>query len=413
MPSSFTTDRPAVSYSHESMSMDIGDHPLGKKLPAATEAASIQAGPQEFRAFAAREDAPMTLKDYLDHDVPQLSLHITSFNDATLVGLSWPHTLMDVMGQHALLQSWCLVLAGREVEVPAVLGAREDAICAAADASVEKEEALKVEEKQLAGMGMLSFGARFAWDLLWNRVVESRTIYLPKAAMGELRSQAQADLSAGDVGGAEPSFVSEGDILTAWVTRAVASSLPQPRPVTVLQVLNARFRVSSLASASGVYIQNMALAAFAMLSPEVASGPLGPIAMENRRCLTEQSTEGQVLAFLRKLRRSPKSGSDPAMVVCSEPDALLMPFTNWTRADFFKTADFSPAVIRVGDTSKPRRNKPGNMIYHHASSMQESSTTRNVTVVLGKDHNDGYWLTGYLLPPAWVQIQEQINELLN
>ncbi|KAK8009793.1 acyltransferase [Apiospora arundinis] len=375
VPRLFTTDRPAISFSHQSLAMNLNDHPLGKKLPVATEVASIQTGPQEFRAFAAREDAPTTLEDFLYQDVPQLSLHITSFNDATL----------------ALLHSWCLVLAGRELEVPALLGAREDPICAAADAPVEKEETFKVGEKQLTGLGMLSFGVRFASDLMWNRVVETRTIFLPKKAVAELRRQARVDLAAGDGSGDEPPFLSEGDVLTACVARAVASSLPQPRPVTVLQVLNARFRLSSLVSVSGVYIQNMALAAFTFLSPE--------------------STEGQVLAFLRKLRVMPKPSRDPSMVVCGEPDALLMPFTNWTRAEFFKTADFGPAVVRAGDINKARNNMPGTMVYHHASSMRESRAARNVIVVLGKDHNEGYWLTGMLLPPAWVQIQKQINTL--
>lgn len=391
--------------------MGIDDHPLGKTLPTATETASIQTGPNEFRAFAARENAPVAFDDFLDQDMPQLSLHITSFNDATLVGLLWPHTLMDVMGQQALLRSWCLVLAGRESEVPTMLGAREDPISAALDTPLEEED-FKVGEKQLMGFRKLSFGVRFALDLLWNRAVETRTIFLPKKAMAELRCQAHADLAARNGTSDKASFVSEGDVLTAWAVRAVASSLPQPRPVTLLQVLNARFRLSSLSGASGVYIQNMAVAAFTFLSPEVASGPLGFIALENRRHLMEQSTEGQVLAFLRQLRRAPnKSGSDPATVVCSEPNALLMPFTNWTRAEFFNTIDFSPAVVCTGDTTKPRSNAPGTLVYHHASSMQENPAARNVIVVLGKDHSEGYWLTGSLLPPAWAKIQEQINAL--
>ena len=86
--------------------MNIEDHPLAKTLPKATESPSIQADPGSFRAFGARENAPETLEDFLTTDMPQMSLHITSFNDATLVGLSWPHTLMDVMGQQALLNAW-------------------------------------------------------------------------------------------------------------------------------------------------------------------------------------------------------------------------------------------------------------------------------------------------------------------
>ncbi|KAK2800827.1 hypothetical protein FQN50_007968 [Emmonsiellopsis sp. PD_5] len=412
VPQPFTAERPAVSYTHQTLAVDIEDHPLANTLPKASEGPSIQPGPLDFQAFAARQGPPATLEDFIYHDTPQLSLHITSFNDATLVALSWPHTLMDVMGQQALLRGWSLVLAGRESEVPPMLGAREDAICAAADASVEKgeEEEFRLGQQQLKGWAMLKFGLRFAWDLLWNRVVETRTIFLPKSVVAELRRQAQADLAQG-VGGEQQPFLSDGDVLTAWAVRAVASSLPQPRPVTVLHALNARFRLSSLVQASGVYVQNMAVAAFTFLSSEVATGPLGSIAMENRRHLMEQSTEAQVLAFLRELRRESMSGSDPASLVCGQPDALLMPFTNWTRADFFKTADFSPVLVRAGDRGPSRSNPPGTMVFHHAQSMRQNTAARNVIVVLGKDHGDNYWLTGALLPAAWAKIEEDMNRM--
>ncbi|OCK91466.1 uncharacterized protein K441DRAFT_208219 [Cenococcum geophilum 1.58] len=410
VPRPFTAERPAVSYTHQSLAMDIEDHPLAKTLPKATEAPSIQSGPQAFRTFAARENAPETLEDFAYTDAPQLSLYITSFNNATLVALSWPHTLMDVMGQQALLHGWSLVLAGRESEVPPMLGAREDAIRAATDAPMEKEEEYSLGQKRLKGWAMAMFGIRFAGDLLRNRVVETRTIFLPKKVVAELQRQAQGDLAAQD-DGAEKPFISEGDVLTAWTLRAVVSSLPQPRPVAALHALNARFRLSSLVQASGVYIQNMAVAAFTFVSPEIATGPLGHIALENRRHLMEQSTEPQVLAYLRELRREQKSGSDPASMLYCESNALLMPFTNWTRANFFKTADFSPALVRAGETGQSRSNPPGTMVFHHAQSMRQSPTARNVIVVLGKDHDDNYWLTGTLLPPAWAKIEEDLKRM--
>lgn len=410
VPQRFTAERPAVSYAHQTLTMDIEDHPLAKTLPKATEAPSIQSGPQAFRPFAAAENAPETFEDFIYSDSPQLSLYITSFNNATLVALSWPHTLMDVMGQQALLRGWSLVLAGRESEVPPMLGAREDAICAAVDAPVEKEEEYSLGQKRLKGLAMAMFGLRFAGDLLLNSVVETRTIFLPKKAVAELRRQAQEGLPVQDDGTEKP-FISEGDVLTAWTLRAVASSLPQPRPVAALHALNARFRLSSLIQAPGVYIQNMAVAAFTFVSPEVATGPIGPIALENRRHLMEQSTEPQVLAYLRELRREQKSGVDPASMLYCESNALLMPFTNWARADFFKTADFSPAIVRAGEKGPSRSNPPGTMVFHHAQSMRQSATVRNVIVVLGKDHDDNYWLTGTLLPAAWAKIEEEINKM--
>lgn len=76
-----------------------------------------------------------------------------------------------------------------------MLGAREDAICAAADALMEKEEAFRLGQKQLRGLAMLKFGLRFAWDLLWNPVAETHTIFLPEKAVAELLRQAQGDLA--------------------------------------------------------------------------------------------------------------------------------------------------------------------------------------------------------------------------
>ncbi|KAL4911910.1 ankyrin repeat-containing domain protein [Aspergillus aurantiobrunneus] len=136
VPQAFTEERPAVSYRRQTLAVDIEDHPLAKSLPKAMEAASVQPGPLVFRAFAAADDALATLDFFIYGDKPQMSLFITSFNDATLVSLSLPHTLMDVMGQQALLRAWSLVLAGQESEVPPLLNAREDAIGAAADMPV-------------------------------------------------------------------------------------------------------------------------------------------------------------------------------------------------------------------------------------------------------------------------------------
>ena len=317
-------ERPPVFYSHEALDVAIEDHPLAGTLPKATGGLSIQPGPPEFRVFAARMNAPVTLADFLNYDTPQLSLHITSFNDATLVALSWPHTLMDVMGQQALLRAWSSVLAGRESDVPPLLGARLDALSSAAGEKMQ-EETFKYASKQLRGWDLFIFGLRFAWNMMYY-TVEEHTVYVPKSLMVELRHEAERDLAAAD-GGEDKLFVSDGDLLTAWAARAVASSLPQPRPVTVLHAINVRFRLSSLVQASGVYVQNMAVAALTFLSADVAAGPLGAIALENRRHLMEQATEGQVMALLSELRSQSKTSSDPRML-CGTSNAVLLPFTN-------------------------------------------------------------------------------------
>ncbi|KAH5266811.1 hypothetical protein HBI72_078730 [Parastagonospora nodorum] len=405
VPPKFTAERPAFSYSHVVIDSAIADHAVAQKLPKPNGNVSTGLGPDHFSDLAVRPDAPKTMEDLLAGDTPQMSVHITSFTNATLVGLSWPHTLMDVMGQQAFIQAWSLVLAGRESEVPPVLGAQEDELCAIADAPAENAEEYIHKSKQLKGMAMVQFGARFAWEMMTGPAPETRTICLSKKVVAALRSQAQSDLPD-PVNGEEKPFISDGDVLTGWTMRAVATSLPSPRPVTALHAMNARFRLPSLINAKGVYLQNMLVPGFTFIPADTARGPMGPIALTNRQHLLEQATEAQVLASLREQRVS----GDPSKLLYSDANALLMPFTDWTKAKFFQSADFGPAVVRASD-EQSRCNPPGSPIFHHASSRKPNQTTMLVVIILGKDFDDNYWITMTMSPNAWRNIENSLEGL--
>lgn len=381
--------------------MNIEDHDLAKSLPKADKNLSIWPDPQHFKAFAARPDAPATLKDILSPDTPQISLHITSFANATLVAILWPHTLMDIMGQQALLHAWSLVLAGRESEVPPVLGAHEDVLRTVLEESDEKPKEYILKSKQLKGLALVKFVARFAWDMVRGPAPETRTICLPPGGMTQLRLQASANLVATN-GEKKDTFISDGDILTAWAIRAVAASLPHPRPMTALHAMNARFRIPSLVDSSGVYLQNMVLPACTFLSSDVTTGSLGAIALSNRQHLAKEATEAQVLASLREQHGTP----DPSRLLYSDADALLVPFTNWAKARLLHTADFGRAVVRSGDKQSIRCNPPGTPIYHHVLPMCPKRATKLMIVVLGKDYGENYWLTMTMSPKAWRYILE-------
>ncbi|KAK1979264.1 hypothetical protein LZ30DRAFT_631512 [Colletotrichum cereale] len=403
VPQAFTKERPAITYSQETMDMGIADHPLGKTLPKATQHASVQPGASGFNSFA--PSTPATFNDFVDNDVPQLSLKITSFNDATLVGLSWPHTLMDVFGQEALLRAWSLVLAGRELDVQPLMGAYKDAILAAIE---EHSEEFDLGQKVLQGLGLIKFGLRFAWDIMRNPALKTQTIFLPERAMTELRRLAEMDLPSED---GKPPFISDGDIIAAWVARAVASSLQYPRPLTMIHALNARSRLSSL-SGPGVFIQNMVLAVHTFLSADGAKGPFGHIALENRRHLMAQSTEGQVMAFLHQQLKDCASGGNPKMLLCSEPDAVLLTFSNLSRARLFKAANFSHAVVHsVKSTPRISSNPPGTITTYIMDIISRSPARMSWIGVLGKDIDDNYWLTGLLLPSVWAKIEDHLSNL--
>jgi hypothetical protein len=417
VPRNFTSARPPVRYSHTVHSTSIHDNALGQDLPSVSAAGVFQDGPRKFQAFAVPEDNPKTPADYLKGDVPQISLHITSFTDATLIGLSWPHTLMDVMGQQALLHAWSLVINDKDSEVPAVLGAREDAVQQVledARANSKASEPLALQSQRLTTFGMIGFGLRFAWGLLREPAAEEHGMCLKRQDIDAMVREAQADLDAATPAGGERPFVSEGDVLTAFFVRALARALPSPRPIIALHALNLRFRIPSFAKAAGVFLQNMAIGAFLLLGASGATGSLGDVALANRKCLAEQATESQALAYLNEVFPQPgiqKPALDPARLLFGPSDGLLVPFTNWTRANFAKTADFLGAVVKAGDTSESRKNPPGTLVHHHASSMVVSAGAKNVFVLLGEDHASNHWITASLLPMTWVSIEREILRL--
>lgn len=412
MPRPFTPDRPAVVYTHVDIPMAIDDHPLASKLPKATAGPSLQANPDDFREFGARENVPITWADFTSSDTPNLSLHITSFIDATLVGLSFSHVMMDAMAMGALVHAWSVVLAGRMSDVPAVLGARECSIVAAVDAASTQVEELALEQKRLKGLEMAKFATRLIWGMLTEPKSQMRSIFLPAVALENLKRQAQKDLIASQ-GTEKTPYLSEGDVITAWLVQVLASSLPQPRPITVIHPLNVRFRLSSLRNAPGVYLQNMLIGAFAFFDPVLTAGPLGAIASSNRNDLIQQATEPQVLAYLRQIFKFSKAGAaDLANILAGPSDALLLPFTNWSRANMYGVIDFSPAIIRVGESGPSRINPPGTLVYHHAVAFSRNPLIKTVMVATGNDHSGGQWLHGYLPPQTWKKVEESLPSLM-
>lgn len=93
--------------------------------------ASIFASTTEgFRNFACHPHHRTSRgNDWLDDgDLPQLAVRQVNLLDATLLTLSFNHSLFDAMGQKELLDAWISVLNGREHEVLPVVGYNKDLI---------------------------------------------------------------------------------------------------------------------------------------------------------------------------------------------------------------------------------------------------------------------------------------------
>ncbi|CAE7023631.1 hypothetical protein CFE70_003326 [Pyrenophora teres f. teres 0-1] len=408
VPWVFTADRPAFSFTHANKHQAIEDHPAAKTLPKPNRKVAMWTPPKDFNDLAARQDAPATMEDLLVGDTPQMAVHVTSFTNATIIGLTWPHTLMDAMGLKALLHAWSLVLAGRESEVPALLGAKEDVLSTIAESSVDKQEASCMLPKELKGLNKLAFMARVAWELMTTPLSETRALCLPKTAMDSLRQQVHQDLASSSGESEKDVFVSDADVFTAWLIRMISTTSPTPRPMTLLQSINARFRLHELVNAQGVYVQNMVAVGFTLYSPDVTTGPMGAIALATRQQLAAQATELQVIGNLEAQRVA----GDPMAALCSDPKALPVITSNWAKGKFFHITDFGPAVLQAGDASESRSNPPGTPFFQHTFCLKPPPVMmRHVISVIGKDHADNYWANLVLPSLVWANIEKSLGEL--
>ncbi|OAQ69677.1 transferase family domain-containing protein [Pochonia chlamydosporia 170] len=410
VPKVFTKEYPPVYFTSESFDLGIEEHPLARELPTPTENVSLQRPASDFRSLSTRTDAPRTLTDLISKDIPQMSLHVVSFNDATLVSVSWPHALMDGMSLQSLLKSWSLVLAGKNEEVAPLLGAKEDLIYTAASPQIVPKEPWIMGEAILTGFAFFLFVVRFLWNILTQRTIECRTICFPRAIMARLRQKALEEAAEVHRDKEDPPWLSEGDVILAWGAKIVAMAQPSPRPMNGLCPLDLRPRLPELAGANGVFIQNAVACAGIQLSKAELKQPLGFIASKWREALTTQTTPSQVRSFLCESRKLWDSGKDPSLVP-GLWNGELFTVTNWTKGNFVNVADFSPAVSKTGQSGEKRSNRPGTMVYHQSFVLGNDATMRNVIGVVGKDCWDNYWMTGYFSPRTWAVMEREIETL--
>lgn len=410
-----------MRFTKESLGVSFAEHPLASQMPNATNDIHIHDNPERFREFMGSADTtPGSFDDYLHSDAPQLGLHVVTFLDATLVSLKWPHTMTDGLGRLAIVRNWCKVLAGKEDEVEPLMGTREDPLATVGTGPLhENEEPFALKDKYLSGLRMANFVAYYIWDKFWIPNHELKMISLPAKAMAALRQQAADDLSTTNANGQEPTasngtaapatpFVSDGDILTAWLTQISFRAYgPSSRPVAFNNVFELRSRLPGVFDPSVAYVGNFTRLAQTQITADDARFlPLGQLALRYRQSLASQVTEGQVRGAIRFARER-----GDHLVLSAHPASILLTVTNWSKARFFDAVDFSPAVVRGGEKSDAGPG-PGKPVYYHVISTKEDPPNiRNVLNVMGKDPAGNYWLTGKLPPVVWQNIDKEISKV--
>lgn len=390
--------------------MLIHEHPLARQLPKPTDKLSIQPPPSHFADLCGLAHMPQTLEDHLNSNIPQIHLHVTNFIDETLVTFNFCHVTLDAPSQTALLRNWSCILRGQEAKVEPLLGARNDILWeAGAPDDASKKEVYMQRQRRLKGAKLVRFLSRMLWNSYRSPEKEAHMLCVPHQFFQNLRIRAQMDIEDEGKG----AFVGETDTLAAWVAHLVATSEPKKRPITLVNAMNARYRLSNLGDDSKVYAQNMMMPiSFSSLRTEEALGPIGRIARINRQHLIEQATEEQMRSFLRLARKNRESGKG-FIPIFGRSSAMPVFMNNLTKLRVLDAVDFSPAVTK-DRTSPGKKNAPGTPFYHHFQTIHAPSRVDLKIpdfVVLGKDHEDNYWIRVTAKPQVWERIQEEMGQL--
>ncbi|OHW97439.1 hypothetical protein CSPAE12_03883 [Colletotrichum incanum] len=419
VPRTFSISRPAVKFSHVDCSdTEIGSHHLASQLPTSTGSTpSVQEGCHAFRTFALPADLPNNIDHYWKTDQPLLSLHITSFANATLVGFTFPHSLSDAMGTSELLKAWSNVVAGKSCLVKPLQGTHVDVLGDVGtnlDQKASRGEFV-LERQQTRAFSLLSFIGRYIWDITTRRSIKTRHIYLPAKYMRHLRHGVEEELKRRN-GGAVP-FVSDGDLITAWGSRMVMSSSPWKNCSAVIcNVFDLRGRLKNTFTPGSTYLQNLILPATTVLSKEeAATATTAQIALGLREAIVEQTEDVQARRLMRLARQW--FASMGMMPLFARWDSRVIACTNWTKAKFLDAADFGPTALVNSGKYKSSSNsrkattdgaRPGRPVMYWGTTLSVTDSPRDTFVIYGKDAVGNYWVHAYLREETWDLIQREL-----
>ncbi|KAF3021629.1 hypothetical protein E8E14_014080 [Neopestalotiopsis sp. 37M] len=393
VPPKFTDERPAIGFAHQHHEITIAQHELGSKLLSkpGPEHPEFHTPVADVLPLCLRPGNPRSSQDYLTSDEPVLSLFVVSFLDATLVSLTWPHCAWDMSAQKEIMDAWRCVLDSREDEIKPAANLVPDILLeTAAKAAEHNNEAFLLQNHICQGWKFFAYLTRIIWESLWGWNNPTPIVLsVPPAYLRSLREEAVASGSreeeTGEVSGAAATFLSDGDILTAWTARLSAGAVASApsRSVTLLSVFDVRGRLPAVYDASRAYLQNCVLALHTRMSPgDLPAGAkrLGVLAGAVRASIVAQTTPVQVALHGRIMKEAiERTGNMP---LYGDQSSYTMIMSNWTGAGHFG-----------GDFAAAARNGRGVPVRVHGTALNLPPVV-SCWHILGKDQADNYWVIG-------------------
>lgn len=293
---------------------------------------------------------PLHLADEVD--APLLLVHISLFTNSTVITISMTHILGDQLGLANILRAWLGLLDGK---VPPPMLGYDDDILPGKKPFAEYPKNKTYEKGKVhvhRPFERLFVVLPYIPELILQSKEESAVLLFPSSVIQALRERHIKALTERD--GTSPDEITNGDILTAVMTKFSRMGNNKKTMLALCQTVNTRGRIPELAEQEKHqgFIHNAQVYAVARF-PFSHSVSIGEIAQRNRQAI-KQILEPEAIdvqmAVRREMQRR-KQGNH----VC-EPFERSHNISNWSPAwrdlDFGPALEDGPKVMRGG---KPLR----------------------------------------------------------
>ena len=328
---------------------------------------------------------------------------------------------MDGMGAGEFFHAWTLVLNGKEDEVPPLHGFDKDPFEQCGFPPANGQHVL--EKQRLKKVGWFRYAMHYIYDYVRWREQEELTISLPDAFVQSLKQAAIDELAANGKNdqGVEKPYLSDNDIICAWLARTATRHILPPDTSKQLVVQNSHSLrkdfAEDLLPRGTAYTSNAISLIFAIMpAAKAMREPLGYTASQVRRSVREQATRQQDEALLSAVRWS-KGTMPTAWPMFGTWNCVTFFISSWSRAGFHD-ADFSGAVVhgkKNGEEGPQSSSAPwtaGSRIGRPAHMFSVANTagwTRYIAVIWGKDPQGNWWLQTTLRAETWRKIRAEME----
>ncbi|KAK5988297.1 Transcriptional regulator calD [Cladobotryum mycophilum] len=369
IPTEYSSERPAFNFSHVKHDMKLSEHPKGRHLLSSSKDPSdITVYPADYDEFLKPAGCPKTIQPFLKKDLAQISLHVVSFSDATLLVIYFPHCSLDGLGLVEMLKGWTLTLQDREGELATPYPVDQDPLSGLDDSS-ENHGHYSITDKKTTSR---------AWN--WH--------------LAKLIPRSCKDA---------PPFLSDNDVLCAWWMRMAISHIPEDSDKKALMINVASLRQfieqAEPSRAGYAYLSNIFdFVTLPMTTKSLKKAPLGQLAGQIRQSLVDsQSVEH--LKTLASWRKSWRYGL-PAFPPGSYSQIVLN--SNLSKGKMYDL-DFSSAIVDRGD-GDDAAGKPVDVQVRIFG-----NEYIDLNWITGKDANGNYLLNCITRKDNWPRIEKALE----